>query len=49
MEPPTLSVDPDEPAAPADEPRAALIQALWRHRFARILAEMAAGVEHSAL
>lgn len=46
MDPLPLST---EPAASAAEPRAALVQALWRHRFARILAEMAAGVEHSAL
>ena len=46
MEPLPLS---SESATSAAEPRAALVQALWRHRFARILAEMTAGVEHSAL
>jgi N-methylhydantoinase B len=46
MEPLTQSADA---AAPPDGPPAALVQALWRHRFARILAEMTAGVEHSAL
>ena len=42
MEPLTQSADA---AAPPDGPPAALVQALWRHRFARILAEMTAGVD----
>ena len=35
---------------PSDpSPRGALMRALWRHRFERLLAEMAVGVAHSAL